>query len=63
MMCLSLHPFAIGQPHRVEALDAVLAHLRSRDDVWIATGSQIAKHYLSTAYDDDLVRATEEGAA
>lgn len=63
MMCLSLHPFAIGQPHRVEALDAVLAHLRSRDDVWIATGSQIAEHYLSTAYDDDLARATEGGAA
>jgi peptidoglycan/xylan/chitin deacetylase (PgdA/CDA1 family) len=63
LMCLSLHPFAIGQPHRVDALDAVLAHLRSRDDVWIATGSQIAEHYLATAYDDDLALATAGGAA
>ena len=63
MMCLSLHPFAIGQPHRVEALNAVLAHLRSRDDVWIATGSQIADHYRTTAFEDDLSRATGAGAA
>jgi allantoinase len=54
MMCLSLHPFTIGQPHRVQALNRVLEHLRSRNDIWIATGSQIVDHYLATAYEQDL---------
>jgi allantoinase len=59
MMCLSLHPFTIGQPHRAGHLDRVLAHLRAHDDVWFATASDIVAHYHRTAYDQDLRRATE----
>ncbi|MET8013236.1 polysaccharide deacetylase family protein [Streptomyces sp. NPDC005271] len=54
MMCLPLHPFTIGQPHRIGHLDRVLAHLRARDDVWIATASDIVDHYLRHHYDADL---------
>jgi peptidoglycan/xylan/chitin deacetylase (PgdA/CDA1 family) len=53
MMCLPLHPFAIGQPHRVAHLDRVLRHLR-RHGAWIATASDIVGHYLAHHYDDDL---------
>ncbi len=58
MMCLALHPFGIGQPHRIGHLRRVLQHMRDHDDVWFATGSQIVDHYLATAYDEDLAQAT-----
>jgi allantoinase len=63
VMCLSLHPFTIGQPHRRRALDAVLGHLRSRDDVWFATGSQIVDHYMATAYVEDVAALEMDGSA
>jgi peptidoglycan/xylan/chitin deacetylase (PgdA/CDA1 family) len=52
--CLVLHPFTIGQPHRIRHLDRLLARLRTYDDVWIATGSEIVDHYLAHGYDSDL---------
>lgn len=54
MMCLPLHPFTAGQPHRIRHLDRVLAHLRAHDDVWIATASDIVDHYLDHGYEADL---------
>ena len=54
MMCLAIHPFAAGQPHRIAHLDHLLAYLRQHDDVWIATASQIVDHYIEHNYDDDL---------
>jgi allantoinase len=53
MMCLPLHPFTIGQPHRIRHLDAVLGHLRRRG-AWIATATQIVEHYLEHCYEADL---------
>lgn len=46
VLCLPLHPFLIGQPHRIAALDDVLRHITSRDKVWLATGREIARHYI-----------------
>jgi allantoinase len=46
VLCLPLHPFLIGQPHRVAALDEVLRHITSHDKVWLATGREIAQHYI-----------------
>jgi allantoinase len=54
LMCLPLHPFAIGQPHRIRYLDQLMETLRSHDDVWIATASDIVGHYLAHNYEDDL---------
>jgi hypothetical protein len=54
LMCLPLHPFATGQPHRIRYLERLLEILRSHDDVWIATASDIVDHYLANNYDDDL---------
>ena len=41
VMAIALHPYLIGMPHRIGALDAALAHICSHDDVWRATGSEI----------------------
>lgn len=45
VMSICLHPFLIGHPHRAKYLDQALAHIKSREEVWIATGGEIADHY------------------
>jgi allantoinase len=44
-LALNLHPWLIGQPHRISYLEEVLAALCARDDLWIATAGQIVRHY------------------
>ena len=44
-LALNLHPWLIGHPHRISYLEELLADLRSRDGLWIATAGQIATHY------------------
>jgi peptidoglycan/xylan/chitin deacetylase (PgdA/CDA1 family) len=51
VMCLPLHPYAIGLPHRIGVLDEILAHIRARGDVWIATGSEIVDFFMENCYD------------
>jgi len=61
LMCLPLHPFAIGQPHRIKYLDRLLDYVRRHDDVWIARASDIVDHYLAYNYDADLELCTQDG--
>src|SRR5262249_28717811 len=42
VMAIALHPFIMGQPHRVPALARALAYIDGFDRVWKATGSEIA---------------------
>jgi peptidoglycan/xylan/chitin deacetylase (PgdA/CDA1 family) len=52
VMAISVHPFLIGHPHRSKYFANALAHITSRQEVWLATGSEIAdwykKNYLGT---------------
>jgi peptidoglycan/xylan/chitin deacetylase (PgdA/CDA1 family) len=41
MMAISLHPWVIGQPYRISALEQALAHIHSHPGVWSATGAEI----------------------
>jgi allantoinase len=52
VLCMPIHPFVIGQPHRIAALADVLQHVTSRKDVWLATAGEIADWYLAHHYDD-----------
>ena len=45
VMAIALHPFLIGHPHRSRYLDKALAHIASRQDVWLTTGGQVADWY------------------
>jgi hypothetical protein len=47
VMCIPVHPFILGQPHRIRHLDGILKHIASRDRVWRATGGQIADWYIA----------------
>jgi peptidoglycan/xylan/chitin deacetylase (PgdA/CDA1 family) len=41
VLALALHPWCIGQPHRIAALERVLAHVLARPGVWPATGGEL----------------------
>ena len=45
VMSICLHPFIIGHPFRSKYFDKALKHIRSRQDVWFATGSEIIDHF------------------
>jgi len=45
VMCIALHPFLIGVPHRIRYLDRALSHIASRQNVWLTTGSEIIRAY------------------
>jgi peptidoglycan/xylan/chitin deacetylase (PgdA/CDA1 family) len=52
VLCMPLHPFVVGQPHRIGALYDVLQHVTSHGDVWLATAREIADWYYQHHYDE-----------
>jgi peptidoglycan/xylan/chitin deacetylase (PgdA/CDA1 family) len=50
VMCIAVHPYNMGQPHRIGHLDRALAHIMSHDGVWAATGTEIADWYYQTMW-------------
>ncbi len=51
VMCIPLHPYLVGQPHRLAAFEDALAYIASHDKVWLATGREIARHFIDRHYD------------
>ncbi len=51
VMSIALHPFLIGHPFRARYLDRAFAHMKEREDVWFATGSEILDWYNGAASD------------
>lgn len=47
VMAICLHPFVIGQPHRIGALEEALAYICKHEGVWLATGSEIVDNFLA----------------
>jgi len=61
VMCIALHPYMMGAPHRIRHLDRALAHIAGHDKVWFATGSEIADWYRGNglaAYQDHIGKET-----
>ena len=54
VMCLPLHPFLIGVPHRVDHLAAAIDYILGHEGVWHATGREIADWYLDRYYESTL---------
>jgi len=44
-----LHPYMMGQPHRIRHLDRALGQIMAREGVWQATGAEIADWYIANA--------------
>ena len=47
VMAIALHPYIIGMPYRIGALDRALEYICRHSGVWLATGGEIADHYAS----------------
>jgi peptidoglycan/xylan/chitin deacetylase (PgdA/CDA1 family) len=46
---LAVHPWCAGQPHRIRALEAVLAHATAHAGVWAATGGEVLAAWRAQA--------------
>jgi peptidoglycan/xylan/chitin deacetylase (PgdA/CDA1 family) len=46
MLALSIHPWMLGQPHRIGKLEQVLEHITKHSDVWSASASAIRSEWL-----------------
>ena len=45
VMAIALHPFLIGHAHRAKYFAKALAHITTRKEVWLTTGSEIIDYY------------------
>jgi peptidoglycan/xylan/chitin deacetylase (PgdA/CDA1 family) len=50
---LIMHPQAIGRPSRLALLRQFLEFLKSHAAVWFATGTEVARHVLTSQVADD----------
>ncbi len=57
VMAIALHPFVIGVPHRIGALDSALRYILSHDGVWKTTGAEICAHWLNSAQAKEAQKA------
>ena len=42
----------MGMPHRIQGLEEILDYLLGHEDVWQATASQIAEHFIDHHYQE-----------
>jgi allantoinase len=57
VMCVALHPYVMGRPHRAKYLDEILSYMRRHDGVWFATGAEMADWYLANHYEAAVAAA------
>lgn len=48
VMCIPLHSYLIGQPHRIGPFEEVLRHIAADGRAWITRSGDIADHFLSS---------------
>jgi peptidoglycan/xylan/chitin deacetylase (PgdA/CDA1 family) len=59
VMCIALHPYVMGQPHRIKYLDDLLGYIMSHDGVWQTTADDIAEYYIANYYDQAVEHARQ----
>ncbi len=59
VMCIALHPYLTGQPHRIKYLDEILGYIMSHDGVWQTTADEIAEYYIANYYDQVVAHAAQ----
>lgn len=51
VMCIPLHAYAVGHPHRIAAFEEALDYITSKEGVWVTTAREIAEYYNKHYYD------------
>ena len=62
VMCIALHPYLTGQPHRIKYLDEILSYIMAHDRVWQTTADEIAEYYIAHYYDHAVAHAAKVNA-
>lgn len=52
VMCIPTHNYQVACPHRMKAFEEALDYITGHPDVWVATGREIAEHYLAYYHDE-----------
>ena len=64
VMCIPLHAYLVSQPHRLSPFEEALKHICAhRDDVWFATGAEIAGYYRDNFWDMAISDIAARGCA
>lgn len=53
VMCIPLHSYLIGQPHRIGPFEEVLRHIAADGRAWITRSGDLADYYLANYYESD----------
>ena len=59
VMSICLHPFLVGYPHRSKYFAKALAHITSRQEVWITTGGAIVDWYKKNYLGKSAARGSQ----
>ena len=59
VMCIAIHPYLMGQPHRINYLEEILSYVTSHDGVWQTTADEIAEYYIAHYYDQAMAHAKQ----
>ena len=62
-MSVALHPWISGHPDRMPWVRKALEYVAGHDDVWLATGSEVADWYFANYYDAALKQMPFPAAA
>ncbi len=57
------HPYISSRPGRARALSDLIQHMKSREGVWFATGSEIAEWWLKQGFSAESIAAPGRKAA
>lgn len=64
VMCIPLHAYLVGQPHRIGPFEEALKHIAAHaDDVWITTAAEIAGFYRDNCWDQTTADIARRGLA
>lgn len=62
VMCIPLHAYLVGQPNRIKVFEQALEHISAHaDDVWFATGKEIAQFFMDKHWDSSLADIKARG--
>ncbi len=64
VMCIPLHAYLVSQPHRIRPFEEALKYITSHsDDVWFATGAEIAGYFREHFWDQTISDIQRRGLA
>ncbi|MPY95357.1 MAG: polysaccharide deacetylase family protein [Acidimicrobiia bacterium] len=61
VMCLAVHPYLMGAPHRARHLDEIFEYVLGHEGVWQTTAGSIASWFLEHHYDAFVDHARDLG--